>query len=48
LLASTNVTLTVSNWTLVQTGAFDAFGNFILTNQLDPGLPQRFFRLQVP
>jgi hypothetical protein len=48
LLASTNVALTVSNWTLVRTGAFDASGNFIVTNQLDPGLPQRFFRLQVP
>ncbi|HWX22977.1 MAG TPA: hypothetical protein VN578_24005 [Candidatus Binatia bacterium] len=48
LLASTNLVLPLTNWTPVGTGAFDAGGNFALTNGLGPGLPQLFFRLQVP
>jgi parallel beta-helix repeat protein len=48
LLASTNLALPAANWGLLGTGSFDAAGNFILTNPLDPSLPQRFFRLRVP
>jgi hypothetical protein len=48
LLASTNLTVPISNWTQVSTGAFDANGNFALTNALDSALPHRFFRLRAP
>jgi hypothetical protein len=48
LLASTNLALPLTNWSLVGTGQFDAAGNFVLTNSLTPGTPQQFFRLQVP
>ena len=48
LLASTNISSPLSNWSAVQTGAFDAFGNFQLTNGEDPTLPQNFFILQLP
>jgi hypothetical protein len=48
LLASTNLALPLTNWSLVGTGQFDAAGNFVHTNSLAPGTPQQFFRLQVP
>ncbi len=43
--------LTASNlsgsWTLLATNAFDAAGNFIVTNSVQAGNAQQFFRLQV-
>lgn len=48
LLASTNISSPLSNWSAVQTGAFDAFGNFQITNGEDPTIPQNFFILQLP
>ena len=48
LLASTNLSLPLSNWTAVQTGFFDGSGNFQLTNGADPSLSKRFYILQVP
>lgn len=48
VLASTNVTLPVTNWTLVLTNQFDSNGNFIFTNAITPGVPQRFYVLQMP
>jgi hypothetical protein len=47
-LAATNVALPVSNWVSVGTKQFDAAGNFSFTNAIVPGIPQRFFRLEVP
>jgi hypothetical protein len=44
--------LTASNlkgpWSPMATNQFDAAGNFIFTNQLNPNLPAAFFRLQEP
>ncbi len=48
VLTSTNVAAPVATWTMVQTGSFDASGYFNVTNAITPGMPQRFFRLQVP
>lgn len=48
LLASTNVSLPLSNWSAVQTGFFDGSGNFVLTNGTDPALSRQFYILQMP
>ncbi len=48
VLASTNVAAPVATWPTVQTGSFNASGNFSVTNAITPGMPQRFFKLQVP
>jgi pectate lyase len=47
VLASTNVTLPVSNWLPISVRAFDLGGSFDSTNPVTPGLPQQFFRLLV-
>jgi autotransporter-associated beta strand protein len=47
VLATTNVTLPLSNWNRLATGSFDLNGNFLFTN--DPaGLPQQYYILQLP
>ena len=46
VLSSTNVALPLSNWTRLQTNAFDASGNFSFTNAITT--PQRFYLLQEP
>jgi len=48
VLASTDATLPLTNWTSVNTGLFDALGNFAVTNALVPGMLQQFFILRVP
>jgi hypothetical protein len=48
VLVSTNVLLPMSNWTRVATNQFDAASRFNITNTLDPAIPVRFYRLQVP
>jgi fibronectin-binding autotransporter adhesin len=48
VLTSTNLSLPVTNWTLTSTGAFDANGNFILTNPVSAGAPQNFYLLELP
>ncbi|HXE41992.1 MAG TPA: hypothetical protein VN516_03120, partial [Candidatus Baltobacteraceae bacterium] len=47
ILASTNVSLPLNQWTVTDTNSFDANGNFIFTNTPDPGLPQTFYLLQL-
>ena len=47
VLASSDVSLPLTNWTLIGTGSFDGQGNFAFTNVLDLQSPQRFFRIQV-
>jgi hypothetical protein len=47
LLASTNLSLPATNWTVVATNSFDANGGFNFTNAMDPGQPQEFFQLQL-
>jgi autotransporter-associated beta strand protein len=48
VLASTNVALPMTNWPRVSTNNFDANGFFAVTNVIQPGKPQQFFRLEVP
>ena len=47
LLGSTNLALPVANWTRLLTNQFDGNGNFSLTNAINPGGPQTFYRLQL-
>jgi T5SS/PEP-CTERM-associated repeat protein len=48
VLTSTNVALALTGWTRLVTNQFDNFGDFIFTNGIDPAVPRRFYRLQVP
>jgi fibronectin-binding autotransporter adhesin len=48
VLASTNVTLPLSNWTVIATNAFDGGGNFNFTNGIDPAQTMLFYLLQMP
>jgi autotransporter-associated beta strand protein len=45
VLVTTN--LESSQWTPLATNQFDASGNFVFTNALNPTWPQSFFRLQL-
>jgi poly(beta-D-mannuronate) lyase len=47
VLASTNVALPLTNWTMLSTDNFDAAGNFTFTNVTDPNAPQSFYLLQL-
>ena len=47
VLASTNVTLPLTNWPSVAAHAFDLSGNFDSTNPVVPNAAQQFFRLLV-
>ena len=48
LLSSTNVATPLVNWLPVSTNPFDANGNFLFTNPVDPAKSQEFYRLFVP
>lgn len=49
LLSSTNVSLPLANWTTNSTGtAFNPGGNFIITNPVNPAVPQNFYLIRVP
>jgi fibronectin-binding autotransporter adhesin len=48
VLTSTDVALPLAGWDFVSTNTFDALGNFSFTNAVDPGDPQRFYRIQLP
>jgi pectate lyase len=47
VLASTNLTLPMSNWTNIAAHSFDVVGNFDSTNPVASGAAQQFFRLLV-
>jgi hypothetical protein len=47
VLTATNVALPLSNWVSITTNQFDSGGGFSFTNAIAPGIPQRFFRLEV-
>jgi len=47
ILTSTNLALSPTNWLRTSTNPFDASGNFIFTNPVDPGQSQLFYLLQV-
>jgi autotransporter-associated beta strand protein len=48
VLASTNLILPRSSWTRIATNAFDANGNFVFTNAVNPAIRQRFYLIQLP
>jgi fibronectin-binding autotransporter adhesin len=48
VLSSTNLALSVTNWTAVATNSFDARGNFIFTNTVNSTTPARFFDIVSP
>lgn len=48
VLGSTNVAAPLMNWLPVSTNPFDANGNFLFTNPIDPARPQEFYRLVEP
>jgi len=47
VLSTTNLGAPLSNWFVTGTNAFDAAGNFRLTNQLSTNVPQQFYRLRL-
>jgi fibronectin type 3 domain-containing protein len=47
LLVSTNLTLPLTNWTLLATNAFDSNGRFTFTNQSSASSTQQFYRLEL-
>jgi len=48
LLASPMLAVPSANWPAVATNNFDANGNFILTNPIQAGASERYFRLKIP
>lgn len=48
LVASTNLTLPVAQWTCLATNVSDLSGLCVFTNVIPPGVPQRFYRIGVP
>ena len=48
VLASTNVTVPLANWTRLATNYFDGIGNFNFASEVDANVPQRFYLLQLP
>ena len=48
LLASSALAAPSANWPAVATNNFDASGNFVLTNPIQPGAGEKFFRLKIP
>ncbi len=47
VLTSTNLSLPLSNWTVLSTNSFDASGNFSVTNPILGGGPPGFFILEL-
>jgi PKD repeat protein len=48
LRSATNLTLPLTNWSIVATNPFDVYGNFSNQIPLMPGTPQTFYRMQMP
>jgi len=48
LVATTNIVLGLTNWTLVGNGNFDGNGNFSTFVPINPATPQRFFAVRMP
>ena len=48
VLATTNLTLPLTNWTAIATDQFDGLGDFIFTNVAQTNAPQMFYILKQP
>jgi len=47
VLAGGDLASPVNSWISIATNCFDVNGNFVCTNAVDPGIAQRFYRLQL-
>ena len=47
VLGATNLVTPLMNWIPVSTNPFDASGNFLFTNSINPNQPQEFYRLRL-
>jgi|GEM_PF-657116 len=48
VLASTNLALSITNWTRLLTNQFDTLGSFRATNGITAGNPRQFYLIQIP
>lgn len=48
LLATTNLAVPLTNWTILSTNQFGPGGAVNFTNSLNPNSPQTFYRLRLP
>jgi hypothetical protein len=48
VLASTNLTVPLTNWLALTTNTFDGSGQFRYTNHVNPAKPQQFFIFKLP
>jgi hypothetical protein len=48
VLMATNLEMPVSEWTVVSTNYFNGDGSFSNTVPVEPGIPQTYYRLQMP
>jgi cellulose 1,4-beta-cellobiosidase len=48
ILASTNITASVSQWPAIGTNFFGPGGSFSFTNTIDPTVPRQFYLIQAP
>jgi hypothetical protein len=48
VLAATNISQSVTQWTRIATNSINSGGNFSFTNPVAPSRPQRFYLLQLP
>ncbi len=48
VLSATNLTLPLSNWSVLATNPFNADGSFSNRIPVTPGIPRQFYRLQLP
>jgi hypothetical protein len=48
VLSTTDLTVPLTNWTAVGSGAFNGSGGFSFTNAISPSVPQEYYILTVP
>ncbi len=48
VVTSTNIAAPAATWTTLQSGSFDASGNFSTSVSITPGQPQQFYMLKLP
>jgi autotransporter-associated beta strand protein len=48
ILASTNLAIPLTDWTVIGSGLFDTDGNFTFTNDWTPDAPQKVFSIRIP
>jgi hypothetical protein len=48
VVASANLTLTMTNWSRLSTNTFDQNGKLVLILPIEPDKPRRFYRLAIP